>query len=110
LTSIRFHLTIEDYDGPGVSEAGIARLAQRGTRLDESVNGHGLGLSITESITDQYGGQLILRRSTKLGGFDVEAILRLYVFPCSFLIQAQFNCCYRLVDYARCSLIGFQIK
>jgi signal transduction histidine kinase len=61
------HLTIEDYDGPGVSEADIDRLAQRGTRLDESVKGHGLGLSITESITNQYGGQLILHRSTKLG-------------------------------------------
>jgi hypothetical protein len=88
----------------------IARLAHRGTRLDESVNGHGLGLSMTESIIDQYGGQLILCRSAKLVGFCVEAILRLYVFPCSFLIQAQFNWCYRLVGYARSRLIGFQIQ
>ena len=69
------HLIVED-DGPGVSDANIATLTQRGTRLDEAVNGHGLGLSIAQSIAEQYGGQLILRRSGKLGGFCVEAMLR----------------------------------
>lgn len=69
------HLIVED-DGPGVSDADIATLTQRGTRLDEAVNGHGLGLSIAQSIAEQYGGQLILRKSNKLGGFCVEAILR----------------------------------
>ncbi|MFZ2170376.1 MAG: ATP-binding protein, partial [Methylococcaceae bacterium] len=66
------HLIVED-DGPGVSDADFAMLTQRGTRLDEAVNGHGLGLSIAQSIVEQYGGQLILRRSNKLGGFCVEA-------------------------------------
>jgi signal transduction histidine kinase len=67
-------LIVED-DGPGVCDADIAALAQRGARLDETVNGHGLGLSIARSITEQYGGQLILRKSKALGGFCVEAIL-----------------------------------
>jgi signal transduction histidine kinase len=69
------HLIIED-DGPGVSEDDMDRLTQRGTRLDEAVNGHGLGLPIAQLIAEQYGGQLILHRSNELGGFCVEAILR----------------------------------
>lgn len=69
------HLVIED-DGPGVSESDIASLAQRGARLDETVSGHGLGLSIAELIAKQYGGHLELSRSNELGGFCVEAILR----------------------------------
>jgi len=67
-------LIVED-DGPGVSDADFATLTQRGTRLDEAVSGHGLGLSIAQSIAEQYGGQLVLGRSKELGGFCVEAIL-----------------------------------
>jgi signal transduction histidine kinase len=68
------HLIVED-DGPGVSDTDFAMLTRRGTRLDEAVSGHGLGLSIAKSIAEQYGGQLILRKSKKLGGFCAEAIL-----------------------------------
>jgi signal transduction histidine kinase len=68
-------LIVED-DGPGVSDVDIATLTQRGTRLDEAVNGHGLGLSIAQLIAEQQGGQLNLRRSNDLGGFCVEALLR----------------------------------
>ncbi len=68
------HLIVED-DGPGVSDIDFSTLTQRGTRLDEAVSGHGLGLSIAQSIAEQYGGQLVLRRSSELGGFCVEAIL-----------------------------------
>ncbi len=69
------HLIVED-DGPGVSEDDIIRLTRRGTRLDEAVDGHGLGLSIARIIAEQYGGQLNMGRSGKLGGFYVEALLR----------------------------------
>ncbi|TAK63117.1 ATP-binding protein [Methylobacter sp.] len=72
-TNQKIHLVIED-DGPGVSEDDLARLAQRGTRLDETVNGHGLGLSIARVIVEQHGGQLNMGRSNKLGGFFVEIL------------------------------------
>ena len=67
-------LIIED-DGPGAPENDIPFLTNRGIRLDETVSGHGLGLAIARTIAEQYGGQLILRKSTNLGGFYVEAIL-----------------------------------
>lgn len=69
-------LIIED-DGPGVSEQHINSLAKRGTRLDEDVHGTGLGLAIAQLITEQHDGQLDFRRSDILGGFCVEATLRL---------------------------------
>ena len=66
-------IIIED-DGPGVSKDDIDRLAQRGSRLDESVSGHGLGLSIARVIVSQHEGQFIMGRSNKLGGFLVEIL------------------------------------
>jgi signal transduction histidine kinase len=72
-TNKEIHIIIED-DGPGVSKDDIDRLAQRGSRLDESVSGHGLGLSIARVIVSQYGGQLNMGRSNKLGGFFVEIL------------------------------------
>lgn len=63
-----------DDDGPGLSEAQLARAAQRGQRFDESVEGSGLGLAITADIADTYEGRLELSRSA-LGGLRARLVL-----------------------------------
>lgn len=62
--------SVED-DGPGAPEERLAQLSARGVRLDESVGGHGLGLSIVRDIVNSYRGEMSLERSTGLGGFRV---------------------------------------
>ena len=59
-------LTVDD-DGPGIPEEAAEALLQRGTRLDESTPGHGIGLAIVKDIARSYGGNLTIARSA-LGG------------------------------------------
>jgi signal transduction histidine kinase len=63
-------LSVAD-DGPGCSTEDLSRIAQRGVRLDESAEGHGLGLSIAGSIATSYGASVEFGRSSELGGFEV---------------------------------------
>ena len=67
-------LDVED-DGPGCEPGELSRLTERGVRLDESVAGHGLGLSIVKDIVDTYGGRLELGRSVRLGGLRATVYL-----------------------------------
>jgi signal transduction histidine kinase len=64
----RLVLTVED-DGPGLAPADLDRVLERGQRLDESVPGSGLGLSIVRDISKLYGGGLELQQSP-LGGLS----------------------------------------
>jgi signal transduction histidine kinase len=61
-------IVVED-DGPGCDDADLEALTQRGVRIDERVDGHGLGLAIAHDIVTSYGGTLELGRSEALGGF-----------------------------------------
>jgi signal transduction histidine kinase len=64
-------------DGPGCTSAEAQKLTQRGLRLDESVQGHGLGLSIISDIVNSYQGSLDIGRSKSLGGFLATVTLPL---------------------------------
>ncbi len=66
-------LMIED-DGPGIPEEQAREALRRGRRLDETKPGTGLGLAIVADLAKEYGGTLLLERST-LGG--LRAIVRL---------------------------------
>ena len=68
-----FEIVVED-DGPGLSEADIARAMARGARLDEAAPGQGLGLSILKETVDLYAGGRVFERG-ELGG--LKARLRL---------------------------------
>jgi signal transduction histidine kinase len=67
------NLAIED-DGPGLDAARFDEVLKRGARLDESVPGSGLGLSIVDELVRAYGGQLQFERSL-WGGLKVVAKL-----------------------------------
>ena len=64
-------IRVED-DGPGLGDADAEQMLERGTRLDETRAGHGLGLAIVRDIVTLYGGRLALERSAALGGLCAE--------------------------------------
>ncbi len=59
-------ITIED-DGQGIDPEMIDTVLQRGKRMDETVPGHGIGLSMAREIMAVYGGELDIG-SSSLGG------------------------------------------
>lgn len=66
-------LAIED-DGPGLTPEEREEALGRGKRLDETVPGSGLGMSIIEEISGLYGGEMRLDEAG-LGGLRVEVKL-----------------------------------
>lgn len=64
-----FILTIDD-DGPGIAPELRAQVLNRGTRIDEQIQGHGLGLGIVRDIVEHCKGELSLHESP-FGGLQV---------------------------------------
>lgn len=64
-----YRLWVDD-DGPGIALERREAVLGRGTRLDEQVAGHGLGLGIVRDMVDAWGGRLSLEDSP-LGGLRV---------------------------------------
>lgn len=62
-------LVIED-DGAGVPTDRLDDIIRRGRRLDETVPGSGLGLSIVDELVEAYGGRLTFSAAA-LGGLSV---------------------------------------
>jgi len=65
---------VVDDDGPGLTPAERAQVAERGRRLDESKPGSGLGLSIVVELVGLYRGQLNLG-TAPIGGLRAELVL-----------------------------------
>ncbi len=62
-------IIIED-DGPGIPQENIQEVLSRGVRIDETIPGTGIGLSIAKDIIELYNGSLTLSHSA-LGGLKV---------------------------------------
>lgn len=60
-------LLVED-DGPGFENEKMLAIIQRGVRLDQRIEGSGIGLSVVYEIVTSLGGNLELGRSPALGG------------------------------------------
>jgi signal transduction histidine kinase len=69
----RLLLCVED-DGPGLDEAQMQLLGQRGQRFDNAQPGYGLGLAIAREIVLLNGAELQFARSG-LGGLSVSVLL-----------------------------------
>ncbi len=70
------NITISD-DGQGIAEEALTKIQARGVRLDESIDGHGLGLGIVSDIVEFYQGEITFRLSSKLSGLCVNVQLPL---------------------------------
>lgn len=69
----QFIITVDD-DGPGIAPELRAQVLNRGIRIDEQVQGHGLGLAIVRDIVEHCKAEMQLLDS-HLGGLRVNIIL-----------------------------------
>ena len=68
-------LTIEVADdGPGIDPEAASKVMDRGSRLDETVSGFGLGLSIVSEILEDNFGQMNIG-SSDTGGARITVML-----------------------------------
>ena len=67
----KLRILVED-DGPGISAEDRIRIGQRGVRTDETVPGHGIGLSMVQDTVELYSGTMTIGASPALGGAAFE--------------------------------------
>jgi two-component system sensor histidine kinase PhoQ len=67
-------LVIED-DGPGIEAQRLRDVLQRGSRADDQVPGHGIGLAVVREIVSAYAGQIWIDRSAE-GGARITVTIR----------------------------------
>lgn len=72
-TENKFSLTVSD-DGPGIAPNKINELLERGKRADQSIAGHGIGLSIVQNIVYAYHGNLKINKNPS-GGADIIILI-----------------------------------
>ena len=72
-TGKKLNIRIED-DGPGMKPEQVEQLLKRGMRADETMPGHGIGLSIVHNIVQAYKGTLDISKS-ELGGVCVKVVM-----------------------------------
>ncbi len=70
-------ITISD-DGKGIAKAQLNTIENRGVRLDESIEGHGLGLGIVSDIVSFYQGTINYSPASTLSGLCVTVYLPTY--------------------------------
>ncbi|MCG8012816.1 MAG: ATP-binding protein, partial [Candidatus Thiodiazotropha weberae] len=68
-------IVVED-DGVGLDVSDLQSLLQRGSRLDEATEGHGLGLAIVHEVVQLYQGEINFDRSPQYGGLRVKVVLK----------------------------------
>lgn len=61
-------------EGPGVIEQDLSRLTQRFTRLDETKNGYGLGLSIVQRIIQIHQATITIQNRTDRSGLHITIV------------------------------------
>lgn len=62
----RLALTVSD-DGPGIADDMLDEVLKRGKRADQATAGHGIGLSIVQSIVEAYQGDMRISKSRAVG-------------------------------------------
>lgn len=63
-------IVVED-DGPGIASEHNDSVTERGTRVDETAAGQGIGLAVVKEIIELYGGTLMIDASP-LGGARLD--------------------------------------
>lgn len=72
------HLVVED-DGPGLDAEDMSLAMEPGRRLAEDGVGFGFGLGLVAELASLYGGDLVLSRSSDLGGLRADLELPLHM-------------------------------